>query len=232
MPGRAARVAGGVLSGVPCHARRVQTLGLGDAIARARALAVAGGGRAVLGIAGAPGAGKSTLAAAVADAVGPSAVDVPMDGFHLAQAELVRLDRAERKGAPDTFDVDGFVALLRRIREQRAGDPVVYAPAFDRTLEEPVAGAIPVAADVPLVIVEGNYLLVPDGAWSGVRPLLDECWFVEVDDGLRLDRLTARHAAHGKEPAAAHAWARGPDERNARLVAATRDRADAVVRLA
>ena len=186
----------------------------------------------MLGVAGAPGAGKSTLAAAVADAVGSAAVDVPMDGFHLAQAELERLGRAERKGAPDTFDADGFVALLRRIRDQRPGDPVVYAPAFDRTLEEPVAGAIGVEADVPLVIVEGNYLLVPDGVWAGVRPLLDECWYVEVDDTLRLDRLTARHAAHGKEPAAAHAWARGPDERNARLVAATRHRADAVVRLA
>lgn len=206
------------------------TLTLTDAITRARELA-AGGGRVLLGIAGAPGAGKSTLAAAVADAVGPAAVDVPMDGFHLAQAELERLGRADRKGAPDTFDADGFVALLRRMRDQRPGDALVYAPAFDRTLEEPVAGAIPVAADVPLVVVEGNYLLVPDGAWAGVRPLLDECWFVEVDDALRLDRLTARHAAHGKAPSAAYAWARGPDERNARLVAATRDRADAVVRL-
>ena len=209
----------------------VPVLGLGEAIARARALA-AGGERVVLGIAGAPGAGKSTLAGAVADAVGPAAVDVPMDGFHLAQAELERLGRAERKGAPDTFDADGFVALLRRIRDQRPGDAVVYAPAFDRTLEEPVAGAIPVEGDVPLVVVEGNYLLVPDGAFAGVRPLLDECWFVEVDDALRLDRLTARHAAHGKAPAAAAAWARGPDERNARLVAGTRSRADAVVRLA
>lgn len=209
----------------------VPTLDLLGAIARARTLA-ADGRRVVLGVAGAPGAGKSTLAAAVADAVGPAAVDVPMDGFHLAQAELERLGRADRKGAPDTFDADGFVALLRRIRRQGPGDPVVYAPAFDRTLEEPVAGSIGVEANVPLVVVEGNYLLVPDGAWAGVRPLLDECWFVEVDDDLRLDRLTARHAAHGKEPAAARAWARGPDERNARLVAATRGRADAVVRLA
>ena len=208
----------------------MHTLGLGEAIACARDLA-ARGDRVVLGITGAPGAGKSTLAAAVADAVGPSAVDVPMDGFHLAQAELERLGRADRKGAPDTFDAEGFVALLRRIREQRPGDPVVYAPAFDRTLEEPVAGAIPVDAEVPLVIVEGNYLLLPDGAWAGVRPLLDGCWFVEVDDDLRLDRLTARHVAHGKEPGAAYDWARGPDERNARLVAGTRGRADAVVRL-
>ena len=217
----------------------METFGPTDAVARARELA-GRGARALLGVAGAPGAGKSTLAAALVAELGALAVDVPMDGFHLAQAELERLGRADRKGAPDTFDAHGFVALLRRIREQRPGDPVVYAPAFDRTLEEPVAGAIPVAADVPLVVVEGNYLLVTggadgadgcDGGWAGVRPLLDECWFVQVDDDVRLARLTARHAAHGKAPAAAHAWAHGPDERNARLVAATRHRADAVVRL-
>jgi len=205
-------------------------LGIADAVARARALAAAGG-RRVLGIAGAPGAGKSTLAAKVARALGPVAVGVPMDGFHLAQAELERLGRADRKGAPDTFDAAGFVALLRRVREQGPGDPVVYAPTFDRTLEEPVAGAIPVAPEVPLVVVEGNYLLLDDGPWGQVRGLLDECWYVEVDDAVRLDRLTARHAAHGKTPEAAHAWARGPDERNAVLVAGTRGRADVVVRM-
>lgn len=206
-------------------------LGPDEAVARARALARAGG-RVLLGVTGAPGAGKSTLAAEVVRAVGPAAVDVPMDGFHLAQAELVRLGRADRKGAPDTFDAAGFAALLRRIREQRPGGPVVYAPAFERTLEEPVAGAIPVPPDAPLVVVEGNYLLLDDGPWAPVRPLLDECWYVEVDEDLRLDRLTARHAAHGKAPDAARAWARGPDQRNAEVIARTRHRADVVVRSA
>lgn len=201
-----------------------------EAVARARHLCRAGR-RTVLGVTGAPGAGKSTLAAAVAEAVGPLAVVVPMDGFHLAQAELLRLGRADRKGAPDTFDAAGFVALLARVRDQGPGDPVVDAPAFDRALEEPVAGAIPIPPDAALVVVEGNYLLLDDGPWSAVAPLLDECWFVEVADDVRLDRLTARHAAHGKTPAAAHAWARGLDERNARLVAARRGRADAVVRM-
>ena len=208
-------------------------LGRHEAGEAARALADTGR-RRLLGIAGPPGAGKSTLAAAVVAALPGRAVLVPMDGFHLAQTELERLGRADRKGAPDTFDAAGFVALLRRLRDQRpardGGDDVVYAPAFDRALEEPVAGSIPVTPDVPLVVVEGNYLLHDDGAWAGVAPLLDACWYVDVDEGLRLDRLTARHAAFGKTPEAARAWALGPDQRNAELVARGRGRATAVVR--
>lgn len=212
-------------------------------VERARGLAAAGH-RRVLGVTGPPGAGKSTLAAALVDASGGAAVLVPMDGFHLAQAELERLGRADRKGAPDTFDAAGFVALLHRLRAAEASAPVpaapgtvegtsaasvVYAPTFDRRLEEPVAGAIPVPAHVPLVVVEGNYLLHDDGDWAQVRPLLDECWYVDLEDTTRRDRLTARHAQHGKEPAAARAWACGPDEDNARLVRRGRDRADVVV---
>ena len=147
--------------------------------------------RRLLGITGAPGSGKSTLAAALADALGSGrAVVVPMDGFHLAQAELERLGRAGRKGAPDTFDQSGFVALLARLRQ--AAEPVTYAPQFRREIEEPVAGALPVPREVPLVIVEGNYLLVDDGPWAAVRDLLDECWYVEVDEAARMDRLVAR----------------------------------------
>ena len=205
-----------------------------EALTRAAALAVTGG-RRLLGIAGAPGAGKSTLAADVVAAVAPAAVLVPMDGFHLAQAELVRLGRADRKGAPDTFDAAGLVALLQRLRQQTPGpglhDEVVYAPHFDRSIEEAVAGAIPVAADVPLVVVEGNYLLHGDGAWAGVEPLLDECWFVEVDDTLRVERLVSRHMSFGRSPAAAREWVLRSDEANARLVSRTRGRATAVVRL-
>ncbi|KGM12706.1 nucleoside/nucleotide kinase family protein [Cellulomonas bogoriensis] len=183
--------------------------------------------RVVLGLAGPPGAGKSTLAARLVEAAAGRAVLVPMDGFHLAQVELERLGRTHRKGAPDTFDAAGYVALLRRLRAP--GPDVVYAPEFDRALEEPVAGAIPVGPDVPLVVTEGNYLLLDDGPWAQVRPLLDECWYVDLDDVVRLDRLTARHVAFGKSPQAARRWATGPDEANARLVADTRARADVVV---
>jgi pantothenate kinase len=185
------------------------------------------GRRRVLGIAGPPGSGKSTLAADVAGAVG--AVYVPMDGFHLAQAELVRLGRAERKGAPDTFDVRGYVALLRRIRT--ADEDVVYAPAFDRHLEEPIAGAIAVPREAPLVVTEGNYLLLGSGSWAEVRQLLDEAWYLDLDPGTRRDGLVARHAAHGRTAEEAHRWAHGSDERNAVLVAASAGRADVRVEL-
>ncbi|MFE3583489.1 nucleoside/nucleotide kinase family protein [Streptomyces vinaceus] len=195
--------------------------------ARARALA-ATGTRRILGIAGPPGAGKSTLAARLARALGPErAVVVPMDGFHLAQAELERLGRADRKGAPDTFDAAGYAALLARLRSPAPA--VVYAPAFDRSLEEPVAGSIPVGPAVRLVITEGNYLLYEEGRWAGLRALLDEVWFLAPDDTLRVRRLVERHVRHGKAPARAEEWVARSDEANARLIAAGRSRADLVV---
>ncbi|WP_411104070.1 nucleoside/nucleotide kinase family protein [Streptomyces sp. cmx-4-9] len=198
-----------------------------ELVSRAAALA-ARGPRRILGIAGPPGAGKSTLAAQLGDALGPErAVVVPMDGFHLARAELDRLGRADRKGAPDTFDAAGYVCLLRRLRAP--GGPTVYAPAFDRSLEEPVAGSIAVAPSVPLVITEGNYLLHDAGEWASVRSLLDEAWYLAPDEALRVDRLIDRHVRHGKDPAYARAWVERSDEPNARLVARSRRRADLVL---
>ncbi|MFJ3908689.1 nucleoside/nucleotide kinase family protein [Streptomyces vinaceus] len=195
--------------------------------ARARALA-ATGTRRILGIAGPPGAGKSTLAGRLAGALGPErAVVVPMDGFHLAQAELERLGRADRKGAPDTFDAAGYAALLARLRAPAPA--VVYAPAFDRSLEEPIAGSIPVEPAVRLVITEGNYLLYGAGQWAGLRALLDEVWFLAPDDTLRVRRLVERHVRHGKARAHAEEWVARSDEANARLIAAGRSRADLVV---
>jgi pantothenate kinase len=199
-----------------------------DLHARVDAL-LARGPRRLLGLVGAPGAGKSTLSAQVVAAVGPAAVAVPMDGFHLAQSELERIGRADRKGAPDTFDADGFVALLTRLRDPAR---TVYAPEYRRDLRNPVAGAIAVPPEVRLVVVEGNYLLLDDHGFGPVAGLLDETWFLAPDDDVRLDRLVARHEAFGKSPEAARAWSHGPDERNARLVAATAGRADIVVRLA
>jgi pantothenate kinase len=184
--------------------------------------------RRILGIAGPPGAGKSSLATALASALHDLAVCVPMDGFHLAQAELRRLDRADRKGAPDTFDGAGYVALLRRLRETRT--ETVYAPAFERAIEEPVAGAIAVTADVSLVVTEGNYLLLEDAPWAGVRPLLDEAWYVDVHPGVRVPRLIERHVRFGRTPEAARAWVLRSDEANAARIVATRHRADLVVR--
>ncbi|MGW6455700.1 nucleoside/nucleotide kinase family protein [Streptomyces sp. NPDC055078] len=207
---------------------------------RARALAVPGR-RRVLGIAGAPGAGKSTFAARLVDALGDLAVLVPMDGFHLARTELERLGRAGRKGAPDTFDADGYAALLTRLRAPapestapettapETPETTVYAPAFDRALEEPIAGSIPVSSRTPLVVTEGNYLLHDGGPWARVRPLLDEIWFLELDPEVRVRRLVDRHVRFGKERPYAERWVRDSDESNARLVARGRARADLVV---
>ncbi|MBM7441155.1 nucleoside/nucleotide kinase family protein [Streptomyces sp. HB132] len=196
-----------------------------------RALRLAAGGRRrILGIAGAPGAGKSTLAAQLVEGLQGCAVLVPMDGFHLAGAELERLGRADRKGAPDTFDAAGYAALLRRLRDPGGPDPV-YAPAFDRALEEPVAGSVCVPADIPLVVTEGNYLLLDEGPWAPVRGLLDEAWFLDADPGSRVNRLVDRHVRFGKSRPYAERWVAGSDERNARLVERHRDRADLVVRL-
>jgi pantothenate kinase len=193
------------------------------AIERARALAEAGP-RKILGIAGPPGGGKSTVARAVVAELGDQARLVPMDGFHLAQAELVRLGRRDRMGAPDTFDAAGYAALLKRLH---GDEPVVYAPEFRREIEEPIAGAIAVPNSVPLVVTEGNYLLL----WPEIKPLLDETWYVETDDQLRVERLIQRHIEFGKTPEYARAWVMRSDERNAELVATTASSADHLIRL-
>ena len=191
--------------------------------------------RVVVGIAGQPGSGKSTLASelvAALRAAGTAAVCVPMDGFHLAGSELTRLGRQDRKGAPDTFDAAGFVHLLRRLAvgAETATAETVYAPVFDRDLEEAIAGAIPVGPEVQVVVTEGNYLLLDDGPWASVRSLLTETWYLEVAEALRVDRLVTRHIGHGRTPEQARAWTLGPDQANADLIAATRGRADGVVR--
>jgi pantothenate kinase len=199
---------------------------LASLIARARVLAESGQ-RRILGIAGAPGSGKGTVAESVLRALGSSAIVVPMDGFHLSGAELERLGRTERKGAPDTFDAAGYVALLRRLREPDG--ETVYAPEFHRDVEESYAGAIAVAPDVPLVITEGNYLLLDQGPWSKVRDLLDEAWFLAPDEDERVARLIERHVRYGRTPEQAREWVRRSDERNAALIHPTRARADIVI---
>jgi pantothenate kinase len=198
------------------------------------AAAMAGGpGRQILGIAGAPGAGKSVLAQQLTDLLvvrGYRVALVGMDGFHLAGAELNRLGRTDRKGAPDTFDVDGYIALLGRLRRPAGGTgEVVYAPVFDRSIEDPIGSAVPVAAEINLVVTEGNYLLHKDGPWPGVRALLDACWYVELDEQVRIERLIARHIQFGRSRKDAVERAEGSDLHNAHLVARSKVRADRVV---
>ena len=195
---------------------------------RPRTRAGRAGRRRILGIAGPPGGGKSTVARQVVAELGERARLVPMDGFHLSQPELVRLGRRERMGAPDTFDAAGYAALLARLKSD---EPVVYAPEFRREIEEPIAGAIAVPSTVPLVVTEGNYLLLQDERWAPVRDLLDETWYVETDEELRVQRLIQRHIQFGKTPEYARAWVMRSDERNAALVATTAHTADVLVRL-
>ncbi len=189
--------------------------------------------RVLVGVCGAPGAGKSTLAGLLVaelnrDAPG-TAVAVPMDGFHLAASVIAADDRATRRGAPDTFDPDGYAALLGRLRA--LVDDVVYAPEYRREIEDPVAGAIPVPRACRVVVTEGNYLLHPDPEWQRVRAQLDEVWFLQApDEDLRVAHLIARHERFGKAPDHARDHVLGSDERNAALVAAHAARADLVLR--
>jgi pantothenate kinase len=194
-----------------------------------RARALTHDRRALLGICGAPGAGKSTLADVVVAAFGREAVVVPMDGFHLHDDVLAEVGLSDRKGAPETFDVSGYVALLRRLRNE--ADRVVYAPEFDRSRELALAAAIAVRPEHRLVITEGNYLLHDAERWCDVRPLLDEVWFVQTDDDVRVQQLVARHVRHGRSPQEAHEWVLRSDERNAELVARTSGTADLRVTL-
>ncbi|MCU1635288.1 MAG: Panthothenate kinase related protein [Cryobacterium sp.] len=208
---------------------RVQDLTFDRAVERARSLIVPGQ-RRILGITGSPGAGKSTLASALVNALAPDAVLVTMDGFHLANSVLNALGRRDRKGAPDTFDISGYALLLARLRAQ--GEGIVYAPEFNRAMDESIGSAVPVMPDTPLIVTEGNYLLVDEGGWGAVRESIDESWFVAPPEDLRLERLIRRHEQFGLSAEAADAWARGTDQKNAELVAATRTRADLVLSVA
>ncbi|MFP5015708.1 nucleoside/nucleotide kinase family protein [Paenarthrobacter ureafaciens] len=183
--------------------------------------------RQIIGIAGPPGTGKSTLAGRLSQQLGDASVVVPMDGFHLATPLIDGTPLRDRKGAIDTFDVGGFLSLLERLR--RNDEDVIYAPAYRRGLEEPIAASIAIASSVKYVLVEGNYLLATEGRWGKVRTCLDAAWFVETPPETRIPRLIERHIASGMDPAAAEAWANGPDETNAQFIESTKADADLII---
>lgn len=198
-----------------------------ELVERARAFAAADR-RTLLGVTGAPGAGKSTLGDEIRSWTRGVARVVGMDGFHICKARLAELGRLDRMGAIDTFDAAGLVTLLRRLRDP--GAEVVYAPEFRREIEEPIAGAVAIEPEARLVVIEGNYLLAAEEPWDQVRGLLDEVWYCEADEELRVANLIARHRTFGKSPEDARRWALGPDQRNAELIVRTRLRADLIVR--
>ena len=182
--------------------------------------------RRIIGIAGAPGAGKTTYAerlVAESERGGVRAAYVPMDGFHLADVALISLGLLDRKGAPETFDAWGYAAFLHRVRESRH---VVWAPGFERGLEQPLAAAIAVPPEAELVVTEGNYLLLDRPEWRAVRAALDEVCFLDCADEVRRARLVARHVEFGKSPTQAEAWVARVDDANAALVGESRGRAD------
>jgi pantothenate kinase len=222
------------MAGMP-SAQLLDAAQLAALVARASVLAGAGR-RAVLGIAGAPGAGKTTLAEQLVEALraqppgglGPAVVaHLPMDGFHLADVQLDRLGLLDRKGAPETFDAHGYRATLDRILADDGH--TVFVPGFERQLEQPLAAAIAIEPGVRLVVTEGNYLLLDEEPWSQVHERFAEVWFVDLTEAERLRRLVARHVRFGKAPAAAQAWALGPDQANADRIATSRIRADLVI---
>jgi len=208
---------------------------LADLVARASGL-VCAQRRTLLGIAGAPGAGKTTLAEELVGALradppgglGAEAVaHLPMDGFHLADVQLDRLRLLGRKGAPETFDARGYCAVLDRFLADDGHR--IFVPGFERQLEQPLAAAIAIEPGARLVVTEGNYLLLDEEPWSQVRERFAEVWFVDIPDEERRRRLVARHIEFGKPCAAAQAWALGPDQANADRVVASRERADLVL---
>jgi pantothenate kinase len=207
---------------------KTQIKDFAEALALTRMLLDSSSTRIILGITGSPGSGKSTFAQMLVDEydVGVATI-VPMDGFHYSNLVLQKLGRFERKGASDTFDAIGFKELLKRIRVETENN--IFFPIFHREVEESFGAEGIVSAETRLVITEGNYLLMDDGGWSGILELLDECWYLEIDEKLRRDRLFKRHQLYGKDPESAKKWTNGSDQKNAELIALTKYRADRIV---
>lgn len=201
-----------------------------EGLQRARGIIGALKSRALIGVCGQPGAGKSTFTEYLANNLPREIVCVvPMDGFHLSNAILEEKKLREIKGAPITFDVHGFADLLGRIRN--TPNQNIYYPVFDRSVEESIAAQGLVSPEAKLIIVEGNYLCHDQDGWENILGLLDETWYLQIAEEVRRRRLIDRHIQFGKSPDAAREWALGTDEINAALIAQSASRADFIVKL-
>jgi pantothenate kinase len=200
--------------------------GTSDAVRDAVELAAgAPGQRVILGLAGPPGAGKSTLASAIVDHARARHGDawaacLPMDGYHLSTAQLRRQGLEDRKGAPQTFDADGYAAMLARVAADGGRD--IYVPDYDRvTHHEPIAARILIPATARLIVTEGNYLALDDPRWRAARRYIDHLWYVDAPDAVRARRLV--------DPAAARDWVQRSDHPNGELVKQSRPHADRII---
>ncbi|MBN9233063.1 MULTISPECIES: nucleoside triphosphate hydrolase [Phyllobacteriaceae] len=184
--------------------------------------------RFIVAIAGPPGAGKSTLSAALHDVLPAGTAEVvPMDGFHFDDSVLEKRGLRPRKGAPETFDFAGFEVLLKRIR---AGEPDIAIPVFDRSIELSRAAASIIATDTRFILAEGNYLLLDEEPWNRLAPLFDLTIFVDVTRGELEKRLRQRWHEHGRSDEDAIAWITSNDMPNIERVLARRRPADLIIR--
>ena len=201
-----------------------------NALLRAKGLLGSSGKRVLIGVCGKPGVGKSTVTEYFANNLPADLVCiVPMDGFNLSNEVLEAQNLRDVKGAPTTFDVNGFINLLERIRNNP--DQSIYFPVFDREIEESIAAQGVVSSQAKLIFVEGNYLCLNQDGWENILGLLDETWYLQIDEAVRRSRLIERHIQFGKSPAAAREWALGTDEINAALIAQNSSRADCLVNM-
>ena len=184
--------------------------------------------RFIVAIAGPPGAGKSTLSAALHDVLPAGTAEVvPMDGFHFDDSVLEKRGLRPRKGAPETFDFAGFEVLLKRIR---AGEPDIAIPVFDRSIELSRAAASIIATDTRFILAEGNYLLLDEEPWNRLAPLFDLTIFVDVTSGELEKRLRQLSHEHGRSDEDAIAWITSNDMPNIERVLARRRPADLIIR--
>jgi len=187
--------------------------------------------RFILGLTGPPASGKSTLAHQLVDSLNMDgndrAIVLPMDGYHLSNERLQELGILSLKGIPQSFDALTFVKLLESVKS----DPkkIHYAPEFRREIEASIEDAIEIKAHHEIIVVEGNYLLWEKEPWNNLPEYLDEVWYLSLNESTRLDRLLKRHVANGRTEVEAREKIASTDDPNARLIEATKERADLVV---